>query len=202
MNNLERLFRESGDAAAFADGYLNYLSGLLKRLDRKAVAAFVEELERAREEQATVFIVGNGGSAATASHMANDFGVGTRAAVGGRPFRVLALTDNVATMTAIGNDEGYEHLFVSQLRIHYRQGDRLVAISASGNSPNVVAAAEWVKGQGGRVIGLTGFDGGTLKPLCDIAIHAETPKGEYGPVEDVHMILDHLIYTWLKSRVR
>lgn len=201
MSNLDRLLGESTDAAQFAGAYLDYLCGLLSRLDRKAVAAFIEELELARRRQNTVFVVGNGGSAATASHMANDLGVGTRAAERGRPFRVLALTDNVAAMTAIGNDDGYEHVFVHQLRIHYRPGDMLVAISASGNSSNVVAAAEWVKRQGGKVLGLVGFDGGALKRLCDVLIHAETPKGEYGPVEDVHMILDHLVYTWLRNRV-
>lgn len=200
MNNLDRLLSESTDAIHFAGGYLDYLSGLLGRMDRKAIAAFIHELEFARKHQNAVFVVGNGGSAATASHMANDLGVGTRAAERGRPFRVLALTDNLAAITAIGNDDGFEHIFVSQLRIHYRTGDMLVAISASGNSPNVVAAAEWVKQQGGKVLGLVGFDGGALKGLCDVLIHAETPKGEYGPVEDVHMIMDHLVYTWLRSR--
>jgi D-sedoheptulose 7-phosphate isomerase len=105
-------------------------------------------------------------------------------------------------MTAIGNDTGFENLFVSQLRIHHRPGDKLIAISASGNSPNVVRGAEWVKDRGGRVIALVGFDGGKLKGLADVVIHAETPKGEYGPVEDIHMILDHLVYTWLLKRHR
>lgn len=202
MNNLNKLISESTDAVQFAGAYLDYLSGLLRRLDRKAIAAFIETLEAARRNQNTVFVVGNGGSAATASHMANDFGVGTRIAERGLPFRVLALTDNVAAMTAIGNDDGYEHVFVYQLRIHYRPGDMLIAISTSGNSSNVVSAAEWVKRQGGKVLGLVGFDGGALKNLCDVLIHAETPKGEYGPVEDVHMILDHLIYTWLRSKAQ
>jgi len=201
MSNLDKILDESKCAADFAGAYLDYLSGLLCRLDRKAIAAFIEELELARRLQNTVFVVGNGGSAATASHMANDLGVGTHAAERGLPFRVLALTDNVAAMTAIGNDNGYEYVFVHQLRIHYRPGDMLIAISASGNSPNVVTAAEWVKRQGGKVLGLVGFDGGALKGLCDVLVHAETPKGEYGPVEDVHMIMDHLVYTWLRNRV-
>lgn len=201
MNNLDRLLKECGDVVQFADAYLGYLSEVLKRLDRKAIAAFVAEIELARGRQSTIFVVGNGGSAATASHMANDFGVGTRTAGKGLPYRVLALTDNVAAMTAIGNDDGYGNIFVYQLRIHYRPGDILVAISASGNSSSVVSAVEWVKHQGGKVLGLVGFDGGALKGLCDVLIHAETPKGEYGPVEDVHMILDHLVYTWLRSRV-
>jgi len=114
----------------------------------------------------------------------------------------LALTDNVPLITAIGNDDGYENIFVNQLRVHYREGDKLIVISASGNSPNVVRAAEWVKQKGGRVIGLIGFDGGKLKEICDIIIHVETPKGEYGPVEDIHTILDHLVANWLQYRLK
>ncbi len=202
MDNLDSHLHNSSSADEFARRYLRYLSSLLSRIDTKAIAAFIGEMEHARENHYTVFFIGNGGSAATASHMANDFGVGTRAADSGKPFRAMALTDNVAAMTAIANDDGYDNLFLYQLRIHYRPGDKLVAISASGNSPNVVTAAEWVKKQGGKVIGLVGFDGGKLKGFCDVLLHAETPKGEYGPVEDIHMILDHLIHAWLLSRVR
>ena len=155
----------------------------------------------ARELDQTVFIIGNGGSAATASHISNDLSVGvTAAGRTGKPFRVLSLTDNAAALTAIGNDFGYDDIFSAQLSVHFRQGDRLVVISASGNSPNLIKAADWVKQRGGRVLGLLGFDGGKLAPLCDVAIVAKTPKGEYGPVEDVHMILDHLIYSWLKHK--
>jgi len=200
MQTLDTILKESAAPAQFARAYLDYLSGLLRRLDADAIAAVIEELESARTKGNTVFVVGNGGSAATASHMANDLSVGAHPRDGAPPFRVLALTDNAAAMTAIGNDAGYEHLFTYQLRAHYRAGDKLIAISASGNSPNIVEAARWVRKQGGRVIALVGFDGGELKRLADVLIHAETPKGEYGPVEDVHMIMDHLVYTWLKTK--
>ncbi len=106
----------------------------------------------------------------------------------------------MAVITAIVNDAGYHNVFVYQLQIHFKPGDMLVAISASGNSPNVVAAAKWVKNHGGKVVGLVGFDGVQLKTLCDLVIHAKTPKGEYGPVEDVHMVLNHLVYTWLRTQ--
>src|SRR5579885_2623403 len=202
MSTLEAAIGGSETPEQFARAYLNYLSGLLARVNAAPIGELIRELEQARQEGRTVFVIGNGGSAATASHMANDLGVGTLAASKGVPFRVLPLTDNAAAMTALGNDAAYEHPFVSQRRIHYRPGDKLIAISASGNSPNVVEAARWVKKQGGRVIVLIGFDGGELKRLGDVVIHAETPRGEYGPVEDIHMITDHLIYTWLKSRVR
>ena len=119
-----------------------------------------------------------------------------------QPFRAFSLTDNVALMTAIANDNGYHNLFVNQLRIYYRSGDLLIAISASGNSPNIIAAAEWVKQRSGKVLGLLGFDGGRLKDMCDVAIHVETPKGEFGPVEDIHLIMDHLIANWLQYKMK
>lgn len=201
MNNIDRLFKESTSLEDFAEGYYNYLYKLLHTIDIKEIAAFSEEMEKTRRENKTVFFVGNGGSAATASHMANDFGIDILKKAGGDlPFRAMALTDNSAVMLAIANDDGYEKLFVNQLRVHYRSGDSLVAISASGNSPNVVAAAEWVKARGGKVMSLVGFDGGKLKDISDIIIHAKSEKGEYGPVEDVHMVMDHLIANWLQYK--
>jgi D-sedoheptulose 7-phosphate isomerase len=198
MNNLERFFHEATNFQQFAKAYFTYLSDLLNCLDRDAINKYIEELEDARHNNNTVFLAGNGGSAATSSHMANDFGVDVLKKGGSeKSFRILALTDNVSVMTAIANDDGYENLFVNQLKIHYRPGDKLVAISASGNSPNVVMAAEWVKQRGGKTIGLLGFDGGKLKDICDIVIDVDTPKGEYGPVEDIHIVIDHLISNWL-----
>nr|WP_319395147.1 SIS domain-containing protein [uncultured Desulfobacter sp.] len=199
MNNIEALARESVTVQQFAAGYLNYLSTLFQKMDMQALASVVAELESARKAQNTVFVCGNGGSAATASHMANDFGVDVYKKGGsGNPYRILSLTDNPAVMLAIANDDGYHNLFINQLKIHYRDGDKLIAISASGNSPNVIEASRWVKEKGGVVMGLTGFDGGELAKLADININISTPKGEYGPVEDLHMILDHLIANWLQ----
>lgn len=203
MNNVEKMFKESKDVEQYAGKYFGYLSELLARLDTKEIAALVRELEDAYKNDKTVFLVGNGGSAATASHMANDIGVDVyKKSKCGRPFRVMALTDNSSVMTAIANDDGYNNLFVNQLRIHYRQGDKLMGISASGNSPNIVEAVEWVKARGGKTIGLTGFDGGALMKLCDCVIHVNTLKGEYGPVEDIHLILDHLVATWLQYKMK
>jgi len=200
MNNLDRFVSEAKNVQDFAKTYFNYLGKLLNEIDTEAISEFIKELETARAQRNTVFIIGNGGSAATASHMANDFGIGAGNSDKEIPFCVLSLTDNVAGITAIANDSGYDEIFVYQLRTQYRPGDKLVAISASGNSPNVIAAAEWMKQRNGTVIGLVGFDGGKLKIYSDILIHIKTPKGEYGPVEDAHMILDHLIYTWLVYR--
>ncbi|MCK4777048.1 MAG: SIS domain-containing protein [Actinomycetia bacterium] len=185
----------------FVQEYFSYIYSLLEGMDLNQISAFVEELENAREKQKTVFFIGNGGSAATASHMANDFGTISLKKGLEKPLRATALTDNVALITCIANDSCYESLFTDQLRIYYQPGDVLVAISASGNSENIINAAKWVKSKGGRVTGLLGFDGGELKNYCDVAILVKTPKGEYGPVEDIHMILDHLISTWLQEKM-
>jgi D-sedoheptulose 7-phosphate isomerase len=201
MGNLENIGATSENAGDFARKYLKYIAELLHQVNADDVAAFVTELENAREAGNTVFVVGNGGSAATATHIANDFGMDVfKKGSYSQPFRLMALTDNNALMTAIANDDGYENLFVNQLRLHYRKGDKLVAISASGNSPNVVKAVNWVKEQGGRTIGMVGFDGGQLRQLCDLTILVQTAKGEYGPVEDVHVVLSHLVACWLQRK--
>lgn len=195
MNKLEQLYRLNPKASEFARGYLDYLSNLLGRLDLDAVSAFVEVLLRARERSSKIFFIGNGGSAATASHFANDIAIGSKSWQ--QPFRALSLTDNVAVLTAIANDDGYEEIFVQQLRVHMVPGDVVVAISASGNSPNVVRAIEYANANGGITVALTGFHGGQLRRISQLGIHIPTARGEYGPVEDAHMIMDHLVSAYL-----
>ena len=173
----------------------------LHHVDCNAVGAFADLLLSARQTGNAVFFIGNGGSAATASHFANDISIGTRTG-DNKPFRAISLTDNVAVMTALANDEGYEKMFVDQLKVHMRDGDALVAISASGNSANVIAAVEYAKSRKATIVGLTGFDGGKLRKLSDISLHVSTARGEYGPVEDLHMIFDHLIGSFLIAEVR
>jgi D-sedoheptulose 7-phosphate isomerase len=192
MNNVERLFNDNPEAVDFAEGYLSYLSQVFARIDRDAIALFVQALERARAEGATVFFCGNGGSAATASHFQNDL---TRWRTD--PMKVVSLTDNVAVITALGNDYGYDRIFVMQLEPLLSEGDVVVAISASGNSPNVVQAIEFANERKAVTVGLTGFDGGRLGELCEIHVHVPSARGEYGPVEDAHMVLDHLVMSYL-----
>jgi D-sedoheptulose 7-phosphate isomerase len=194
MNRVEQLYRESPRPTLFARGYLNYLSELCGRLDTDAIARFIDVLLQARERQARIFFVGNGGSASTASHFANDVAIGTRCE---QPFRAISLTDNAAILTAIANDYGYEEIFVRQLKTHMTPGDVVVAISASGNSSNVVKAIEYANNLGGVTVALTGFDGGKLAKISRVCVHVPTGKGEYGPVEDIHMILDHLVGAFL-----
>jgi D-sedoheptulose 7-phosphate isomerase len=200
MTPLEKLYAESPDPVAYARGYLRRLTAVLEALDPEEIARAAEAMWRAREEGRRIFFVGNGGSAATASHFANDIGIGTRS--DGAPFKALSLTDNNAVMTCIANDLGYDQVFVEQLRVHLEPGDVVVAISASGNSPNVVKAVDFARERGNTTIALTGFDGGELRRRAHLAIHVATERGEYGPVEDVHMVLDHLISSFLAMRAR
>ena len=145
----------------------------------------------ARERGATIFFIGNGGSAATSSHFANDLGYGTDSY--DKPFRVVSLADNNAAMTALANDFGYEEMFVRQLRVLGKPGDVVVGISASGNSPNLLKAFEFARAAGIRTVSITAFDGGRLRQMADQGVHVPTGSKEYGPAEDAHMILDHLV---------
>jgi D-sedoheptulose 7-phosphate isomerase len=180
----------------FARSYVQRLKAVLDRLDYDSVGRVIEVMLDARRRDATIFFAGNGGSAATASHFANDLGV-CASPDGHRPFRSLSLTANNAFITCLANDVGYENVFFMQLRNLLRAGDIVVGISASGNSPNVVKAFEYAEQHGAVAVALVGFDGGKMKRIAQHAIHVQTEPGEYGPSEDVHMVLDHLISSYL-----
>jgi D-sedoheptulose 7-phosphate isomerase len=189
---------DSNDASAFATDYLRTVSATIAALASEAVAAALEELRRAHERDAQVFLVGNGGSAATASHMANDFTWGLVRG-GRRPLRAIALTDNVPTMTAIANDSSYEHVFSGPLETLARPGDVLLAITGSGNSPNIVRAVETAHRLRMRIVGLLGRGGGKVRDMVHVAV--VVPSDDYGPIEDVHMIFDHLATAYLRARL-
>jgi D-sedoheptulose 7-phosphate isomerase len=200
MNNIETIYKESSCSATYFEKYSNYLKALLTSLDAKSVENVVNCFLDARKNDKTIYFAGNGGSAATASHFAQDLAeVGRKAKV--KSFRTMGLTDNVSFITAVGNDYGYDKIFSVQMSELFNSGDVLVAISASGNSPNVVEAAKYARERGGTAIGLVGFDGGEVSKICDHVIHVKTLRGEYGPVEDVHMILDHMITSYLIGKL-
>lgn len=203
MNNIDMMGQKSKTASEFAKGYFNYLRQVLVSIEPESIDRLVAELEDARAKGNTIFVAGNGGSAATATTMANDIGFDIIKKTGThKPFRMFALTDNTSVMTAISNDVGYDNIFLNQLRIHYRPDDKLIVISASGNSANVVSAAAWVRQQGGRVIGFLGFDGGRLMKMCDVVVHVKSVAGEYGPVEDAHLIMNHVLAHWFQCKLK
>lgn len=197
MNNLDKIFTK--DSVAFAGAYLKYLNTVLQGMDTAEIGKFIQTLLDARERGATIYFVGNGGSAATASHFANDLAIGTNSY--DKPFRVISLTDNQAVITALGNDFGYEEIFVRQLRVLGVAGDVVIGISASGNSPNLVRTFEYAKSAGIKTVAITAFDGGKMKQMADECVHVPTAPKEYGPAEDAHMVLDHLVGAYLMRLV-
>ena len=193
MNNLDRIFTK--DPVDFAGAYLDYLTSVLKTIDTREIGQFIETLLDARERGATIFFIGNGGSTATASHFANDIAIGTNSYE--KPFRAVSLTDSNAIITAVGNDFGFEEIFVRQLRVLGRAGDVVVAISASGNSLNLLRTFDYAKKIDIKTVAITAFDGGKIKQMADECVHVPTAPKEYGPAEDAHMVLDHLVGAYL-----
>jgi D-sedoheptulose 7-phosphate isomerase len=189
----------SGQAerVAFAKDYLERLAAVLAGVPLGALAQAMALLERAHEDQRQVFIAGNGGSASTAMHMANDLMKGV-AKGGGSGLRAIALSDNVSLLTAIANDESYAEVFAGQLSALARPGDLLVVISASGNSPNILRAVEQARQLEVTTIGLLGMGGGTAASMVDCAV--VVPADDYGPAEDAHLVCDHLMTAYLRRQ--
>ncbi|MBI5058525.1 SIS domain-containing protein [candidate division KSB1 bacterium] len=184
--------------ASKRDHILNYLGDLRRVLDElplDAVEAVLDVFERAYAADKTVFICGNGGSHATASHWVCDFSKGCNAPAK-RRLRMICLGDNLPMLTAYANDVNYDAVFAEPLRTYARPGDVVVLLTASGNSPNVLAAATAAREIGAITVGLIGFGGGKLAELVDHQITVSSR--EYGPVEDLHMILDHIISLYMR----
>jgi D-sedoheptulose 7-phosphate isomerase len=177
--------------------YIDRLKNLLSKLDVDVIEMIIDTIENT-SSKGKIYIIGNGGSAVTGTHMVNDLSIGLKLR-DIKNLNIECLSDNSAVCTAIANDIGYENIFYAQLKDKITQNDMLIAISCSGNSKNIIKAVDYVKEQKAVIIGMTGFSGGQLKKLCDISYHIDSEKGEYGVVEDLHMILDHIIYTYYIS---
>jgi D-sedoheptulose 7-phosphate isomerase len=179
----------------------NYLSSLqqtMNELPKENIVSVIELLQAARLEGRQVFIMGNGGSASTATHFVCDLAKNTRK--DGLPhFKVIGLTDNMALFSAYANDEGYESVFSQQLANLVTQGDIVIGISASGNSKNVLNAIELAKANNATTVGFTGFDGGQLARMVDLNVHANSNIIEH--VEDIHLMLEHMIVKAIKDDV-
>ena len=180
------------------DQYLTELEIVIHNVSRAEVSAVAEALLEAWRGRRHVFLLGNGGSAATASHMMNDLNKFTNVP-GRRRFRAIALTDNVPLFTAVGNDQSYAEVFVEPLQNLLEPGDTVIAISASGNSPNVVGAVEYAQAHDAQVIGFCGRPGGRLAQLADLKVII--PSDRIGQQEDGHMILDHVLSFALRAAI-
>lgn len=181
--------------------YLQVVKDLADKLPCPAIDEIVAELLECYEKGRTVFLFGNGGSAALASHFACDLGKGTIVDGNCQPrFRVMALTDNVPLMTAWANDSSYESIFAEQLRNLISPLDAAFAISGSGNSPNVLAGLKFAKSAGAITIGLTGFQGGKMRALCDYCV--VVPSDNMQIIEDFHLVIAHAVFTVIRDRIR
>jgi len=178
--------------------YLQGLQDVLAEVDRPAVARAIDLVWEAYRGGRRVFILGNGGSAATASHMMCDLAKGC-AVEGKPPVKAMSLTDNAALLTALGNDVGYEHVFTEQLKVFMEPGDLVLAMSVSGNSPNVLEAVRYAREHGAVTAAFVGCGGGDLADLVDA--HVTVASQNYGHVEDLHAILSHLVSQCLRARI-
>jgi D-sedoheptulose 7-phosphate isomerase len=181
-----------------SEAYLQGLSELLDKLSYEAIDQVTEALWEAYQNDRSLFVFGNGGSAALASHSACDLGKGT-VINGNRRFRVMSLTDNVPLMTAWANDRRYDDVFAEQLRSFVQRDDVVLAISGSGNSPNVLNGLQVARDSGARTIGLTGFQGGKMKLLCDLCVIV--PSDSMQLIEDSHVAVAHAIFIGLRQRI-
>jgi D-sedoheptulose 7-phosphate isomerase len=179
--------------------YFEELQRVAKGLSHDPINQIADTLVRACEAGRMVYLFGNGGSASLASHLACDLGKGTASCNGGRRFRVLALTDNLATLTAWANDSSYEEVFAEQLRNVVEPRDVAFAISGSGNSKNVLKALHVAREAGAITVGISGFQGGAMKAQCDIC--AVVPSDNMQIIEDLHLAMAHAIFRIVYSRM-
>ena len=171
---------------------------LIDALNVADLRAIADLLGDAWRQDRTLYLVGNGGSAATAAHWANDLGKGA-SVEGKKRFRVVSLCDNISTITALGNDLSFDDIFVEQLKNLMNPGDVLIGISCSGNSENIVRAVEYARQNGGKTIGVLGFGGGKMKNLCDRSVVVDSY--DYGLVESLHLLVEHVVSFFFKERL-
>ena len=180
----------------FVNSYKDKLINLYDSIDVEMLESIVTAMITAFKNGNTLYVAGNGGSATTASHMQADFQFFVRYFTDFRP-KVVSLTDNIPLMTAISNDNSYEDVFIEQMKGMFNKGDLFLAISASGNSPNVVKAVKYAKELGGKTIAFCGFSGGKLKEISDMPLYTPNKDKDYGPIEDIHMILIHVLINFI-----
>jgi D-sedoheptulose 7-phosphate isomerase len=178
--------------------YLERLRTAIDALPADRLTQLGEMLYRTYRNEKQVFTLGNGGSASTASHIAADLAKNTIGPNMGR-FRITSLNDNTAILTALANDLGYENVFSEQLQNLIRPGDLLLAVSASGNSANVIKAINYARSRCAEVVGILGFDGGEAARLADLAI--VVPSFDYGVVEDLHLIINHILVEYFRTKL-
>jgi len=182
--------------------YFENLINIFKKININKIGKLSSFLEKCRKKNAKIFVIGNGGSAINASAMSNDLGFDIQKKTKKKPFKIISLTDNNAISTAISNDVGFENLFLSQIQMDYKKNDILIVMSVSGNSKNLIKASQWFKKNNGYVFGILGCDGGKLKKICNDSLIIPSQKGEYGPVEDLQLIINHILAHWYQIKFK
>lgn len=175
---------------AFAENYLNELAGVLAKFDHQRFQQIIDHILAAYEEEKHIFVMGNGGSGSTASHLVCDINKGCCFDLA-KKFKMICLNDNMPTLLALANDVSYDAVFVEQLKNFFVPGDLVMGISGSGNSENVLQAIRYADENGGKTIGLSGYSGGKLSAMVDVPFVA--PVDDMQKIEDVHMIVVHMI---------
>ncbi len=200
MKTLKDHFKKSKNFKIFAKKYINYLNDSLNELNLDSLDAIRKELELVKRKKRTIFVFGNGGAASTTITMANDLGFDImKKSKSKKTFNIVCLNSNQSVLTAIANDTGYENIFLNQLKIRFKKGDVVIILSASGNSVNLIKAAKWLKGKG-KVFALLGFDGGKLLNYCNNYVLIKSLKSDYGPVEDIQLIINHIFAHWFQNK--
>jgi|TARA_B110000459_G_C16442938_1_gene417136 D-sedoheptulose 7-phosphate isomerase len=195
--------KSSNSIDKFAKNYFEYMAHLYSNIDLKIFKKFETEFEDVRSKEKTLFIIGNGGGASTAMSMVNDLGFDIlKKTKNKKPFKMKSLIDNSIILTAISNDTSFEDVFTNQLKLYFKKGDKLLIFSASGNSKNLIRAAEYAKKNNGKILSVVGFDGGKVKKISDCCMHINTNKGEYGPVEDLQLTFNHILAHWFQIKLK
>ena len=179
--------------------YIKKLNYILNHIELKSIEELIQVMIEVTKQRKKIYLIGNGGSASTCEHMVTDFGVGCIKAEDCKfAFPIISLCNNNAVITAVSNDVCYENIYSHQLKLYCNKGDLLIAISASGNSENLIRAVEYANQNDIKTFGIVGFDGGVLKQICNKSIYIESELKQYGLVEDVMLILNHVLSNWIK----
>ncbi len=195
MNNIEKLYLETNSPAEYTKSYFSYLNSVFEAIDFESVSKIINLIIDTGRNRSCIYIFGNGGSAATATHLANDLNVGVNNCC--HRLNVRGLVENTSVLTAIANDFSYEDIFKKQIESCLNPEDLILAYSVSGNSENVIKAVEHANSRGVTTVSFTGFSGGRLKNISKYNVHIPSEEGEYGPVEDAHLTCNHIISNYL-----
>lgn len=200
MNVIEKAFKETKDFTGFVASYLEIYSQALRQLKDVNLQVLVDAIQVAYENDKMIFVMGNGGSAANATHISTGLSYITRS--WDKPIRSMSLSCDPILLTSLGNDFSFEEIFYRQLQVHMRPGDLVLALSVSGESKNVLRAVEFARSKGNPTIALVGSDGGKLMKAADCSFHIRTPEAMFGLTEDVHMVLGHALTYYLEYSLK